>query len=187
MQKLFGHPVEKGMQIAQEVDTRGQAIVMTTTRELAELKRDQIHAYGKDDLIAGCKGSMSATIEPVGMNAGSTVDRRSSKAFHVSACISYNSPLASRPSPLLHCPLLRTVTLGCKVNQYETEFVRQALNGIGYQDAGPGERADLCIVNTCTVTHEGDSKSRQTIRQLAARNPGHADRRDGLLRHPRAR
>jgi ATP-dependent Clp protease adaptor protein ClpS len=64
MQKLFGHPVEKGMQIAEEVDTRGRVIVMTTTRELAELKRDQIHAYGKDDLIAGCKGSMSATIEP---------------------------------------------------------------------------------------------------------------------------
>ena len=64
MQKLFGHPVEKGTQIATEVDTRGRAIVMTTTRELAELKRDQIHAFGKDDLIAGCKGSMSATIEP---------------------------------------------------------------------------------------------------------------------------
>src|SRR5262245_17373883 len=69
-------------------------------------------------------------------------------------------------------PRLRTVTLGCKVNQYETEFVRQALTGIGYRDADHGERADLCIVNTCTVTHEGDSKSRQTIRQLAARNPG---------------
>jgi threonylcarbamoyladenosine tRNA methylthiotransferase MtaB len=69
-------------------------------------------------------------------------------------------------------PLLRTVTLGCKVNQYETEFVRQALNGIGYRDAEHGERADLCVVNTCTVTHEGDAKSRQTIRQLAARNPG---------------
>jgi ATP-dependent Clp protease adaptor protein ClpS len=64
MQKLFGHPVEKGMQIADEVDKRGKAVVMTTTRELAELKRDQIHAFGKDDLIAGCKGSMSSTIEP---------------------------------------------------------------------------------------------------------------------------
>ena len=64
MQKLFGHPIERGMQIAQEVDTQGKSIVMTTTRELAELKRDQIHAYGKDDLIDGCKGSMSATIEP---------------------------------------------------------------------------------------------------------------------------
>jgi ATP-dependent Clp protease adaptor protein ClpS len=64
MQKLFGHPVEKGVQIAKEVDTQGKAVVLTTTREHAELKRDQIHAYGKDDLIAGCKGSMSATIEP---------------------------------------------------------------------------------------------------------------------------
>src|SRR5215475_11098254 len=69
-------------------------------------------------------------------------------------------------------PLLRTVTLGCKVNQYETEFVRQALSSIGYQNAADAEHADLCLVNTCTVTQQGDSKSRQTIRQLAARNPG---------------
>ncbi|HEY2881190.1 MAG TPA: tRNA (N(6)-L-threonylcarbamoyladenosine(37)-C(2))-methylthiotransferase MtaB [Pirellulales bacterium] len=75
-------------------------------------------------------------------------------------------------APFNPAPTLRTVTLGCKVNQYETEWVRQALNGIGYRDAAAGQRADLCIVNTCTVTHEGDSKSRQTIRQLAARNPG---------------
>ncbi len=67
---------------------------------------------------------------------------------------------------------LRTVTLGCKVNQYETEFVRQGLVGIGYRDATEGEPADLCIVNTCTVTAEGDSKSRQVIRQLARRNAG---------------
>ena len=68
-------------------------------------------------------------------------------------------------------PKLRTVTLGCKVNQYETEYVRQGLVGIGYEDAGDSDAADLCIVNTCTVTAEGDSKSRQTIRQLARRNP----------------
>jgi threonylcarbamoyladenosine tRNA methylthiotransferase MtaB len=75
-------------------------------------------------------------------------------------------------NPSRRVPLLRTVTLGCKVNQYETEFVRQALTGIGYQDAADDEHADLCVVNTCTVTQQGDSKSRQTIRQLAARNPG---------------
>jgi threonylcarbamoyladenosine tRNA methylthiotransferase MtaB len=69
-------------------------------------------------------------------------------------------------------PTLRTVTLGCKVNQYETEFVRQALVGTGYRDAAADEPAELCIVNTCTVTAEGDAKSRQTIRQLAKRNPG---------------
>lgn len=67
---------------------------------------------------------------------------------------------------------LKTVTLGCKVNQYETEWVRQSLASVGYRDAGDGEAADLCVVNTCTVTAEGDSKSRQVIRQLARRNPG---------------
>ncbi len=67
---------------------------------------------------------------------------------------------------------LRTVTLGCKVNQYETELVRQSLATAGYRDASDDESADLCIVNTCTVTAEGDSKSRQVIRQLARRNPG---------------
>jgi ATP-dependent Clp protease adaptor protein ClpS len=65
MQKLFGHPVEKGMQIALEVDGRGRAIVLTTTREHAELKRDQIHAFGKDPFIESCQGSMSSSIEPV--------------------------------------------------------------------------------------------------------------------------
>src|SRR6478609_4072559 len=69
-------------------------------------------------------------------------------------------------------PKLRTATLGCRVNQYETEFVRQGLQRAGFQDALDNEPADLCIVNTCTVTHEGDAKSRQTIRQLAKRNPG---------------
>ncbi len=67
---------------------------------------------------------------------------------------------------------LRTLTLGCKVNQYETEYVREGLLGIGYEDATDAEPAELCIVNTCTVTAEGDSKSRQAIRRLARRNPG---------------
>ena len=66
---------------------------------------------------------------------------------------------------------LRTHTLGCKVNQYETEFIREGLLGIGYRDAAGSEPADLCIVNTCTVTAEGDSKSRQVIRRLARENP----------------
>jgi ATP-dependent Clp protease adaptor protein ClpS len=65
MQSLFGHPVERGMQIADEVHHRGRSIVLTTTREHAELKRDQIHAFGKDTFVPECAGSMSATIEPV--------------------------------------------------------------------------------------------------------------------------
>ena len=64
MMELFSHSAEKGMLIAKEVDTTGRAICLTTTREHAELKRDQVHAFGKDGLIARCKGSMSASIEP---------------------------------------------------------------------------------------------------------------------------
>ncbi|MFM7564093.1 MAG: ATP-dependent Clp protease adaptor ClpS [Planctomycetota bacterium] len=64
MQRLFAHPLEKGFQIAKEVDSSGKAICLTTTKEHAELKREQIHAFGRDNLIARCKGSMSASIEP---------------------------------------------------------------------------------------------------------------------------
>jgi threonylcarbamoyladenosine tRNA methylthiotransferase MtaB len=66
---------------------------------------------------------------------------------------------------------LKTVTLGCKVNQYETQFVREGLLGIGYRDATDSQPADLCVVNTCTITGEGDSKSRQIIRRLHRDNP----------------
>jgi len=66
---------------------------------------------------------------------------------------------------------LKTFTLGCKVNQYETELVREGFARIGYQDAAEGQQADLCVVNTCTVTAEGDAKSRQAIRRLAKENP----------------
>lgn len=66
----------------------------------------------------------------------------------------------------------RLVTLGCKVNQYETQLVREALLQSGYREALEGESADVCVVNTCTVTNTGDSKSRQVIRQLARQNPG---------------
>jgi ATP-dependent Clp protease adaptor protein ClpS len=64
MKQLFGHPTPKGYQIAKQVDTDGRAVVLTTTKEHAELKRDQIHAFGKDNLIEKCQGSMWATIEP---------------------------------------------------------------------------------------------------------------------------
>ncbi|MDB4476994.1 tRNA (N(6)-L-threonylcarbamoyladenosine(37)-C(2))-methylthiotransferase MtaB [Rhodopirellula sp.] len=66
---------------------------------------------------------------------------------------------------------LRVATLGCKVNQYETELVRQGLQRVGYTDCESSEAADVCIVNTCTVTSEGDSKSRQVVRRLNRQNP----------------
>lgn len=76
------------------------------------------------------------------------------------------------PASLAQRPSFRTATLGCKVNQYETQYVREGLELAGFREAETGEAADLCVVNTCTVTVEGDAKSRQTVRQLAARNPG---------------
>src|SRR5262249_604933 len=66
----------------------------------------------------------------------------------------------------------RLVTLGCKVNQYETQYVKQLLEANGYRAAADGESAEVCIVNTCTVTHEADAKGRQLIRRLADENPG---------------
>jgi ATP-dependent Clp protease adaptor protein ClpS len=65
MRAVFGHPEEKGYQIAKEVDASGKAICKTTTRELAELKMEQVHSYGKDNRISRCKGSMSCSIEPL--------------------------------------------------------------------------------------------------------------------------
>jgi ATP-dependent Clp protease adaptor protein ClpS len=64
LKKVFGHPVEKGYEMAREVDATGRVVVATTNLEQAELKRDQIQAFGPDPLIARCKGSMSATVEP---------------------------------------------------------------------------------------------------------------------------
>jgi ATP-dependent Clp protease adaptor protein ClpS len=65
LQQLFGYPREKGFLMACEVDATGRVIVLTTSKEHAELKRDQIHAFGPDPLSSKeCKGSMSAIIEP---------------------------------------------------------------------------------------------------------------------------
>jgi threonylcarbamoyladenosine tRNA methylthiotransferase MtaB len=66
---------------------------------------------------------------------------------------------------------LKTVTLGCKVNQYETQLVREGLLKHGFEPAEADHPADLCIVNTCTITGEGDAKSRQIIRRLHRDNP----------------
>jgi ATP-dependent Clp protease adaptor protein ClpS len=64
LKKIFGHPLEKGFEMAREVDATGRVIVATTNLEQAELKREQIQAFGPDPLIPRCKGSMAATVEP---------------------------------------------------------------------------------------------------------------------------
>ena len=62
--RLFGHSRETAFRMAQEVDGRGRCNVFTGALEKAEVKRDQIHAYGADPRIERCKGSMSASVEP---------------------------------------------------------------------------------------------------------------------------
>ncbi len=60
----------------------------------------------------------------------------------------------------------KVVTLGCRTNQYESQGYTDQLRQMGYTVAGEGEEADLCIVNTCTVTESADSSSRHQIRSL---------------------
>jgi threonylcarbamoyladenosine tRNA methylthiotransferase MtaB len=66
----------------------------------------------------------------------------------------------------------KVVTLGCRTNQYESQAYADQLSAMGYERASDEETAELCIVNTCTVTESADSSSRHQIRHLARQNPG---------------
>ena len=63
------------------------------------------------------------------------------------------------------------LTLGCKVNQYETEAICEALEAMGFTQLPSHKTCDLYILNTCTVTAESDRKSRQMTRRLIQKNP----------------
>jgi len=63
------------------------------------------------------------------------------------------------------------MTLGCKVNQYESQAVERLLCERGYEIAVPGEGCDVCIINTCAVTAESERKSRQLIRRMKKSEP----------------
>lgn len=63
------------------------------------------------------------------------------------------------------------LTLGCKLNFAETASLRDRLEGLGIQTAEEGESADICVVNTCSVTEVADHKCRQAIHRLTRRNP----------------
>ncbi|ENH97514.1 hypothetical protein J416_05868 [Gracilibacillus halophilus YIM-C55.5] len=62
-------------------------------------------------------------------------------------------------------------TLGCKVNQYETEGIWQKFKNEGYERVDFDHHADVYVINTCTVTNTGDKKSRQVIRRAVRKNP----------------
>ena len=66
----------------------------------------------------------------------------------------------------------KIVTLGCKVNQYESEAMLEALLAGGFQEAAPGEQADVVVINSCTVTAQSDQKVRQALRRARKENPG---------------
>lgn len=63
-------------------------------------------------------------------------------------------------------------TLGCKVNQYESQALGELLSKFGYEPAAAGENADVYIINSCTVTAESDRKTRQAVRRFKRNNPG---------------
>ena len=60
---VFGYNLDEGFRLAREVDESGRVIVLTTHKERAELKREQIIGYGADPRISRCKGPMAAIIE----------------------------------------------------------------------------------------------------------------------------
>ena len=62
-------------------------------------------------------------------------------------------------------------TLGCKVNQYETESMRQQFVDAGFESVNENDFADVYVINTCTVTNLADRKSRQYIRRMKKGNP----------------
>lgn len=66
---------------------------------------------------------------------------------------------------------VRITTLGCKVNQYESEAIAEALEKSGFEILKGNEVCDAYIINTCTVTAESDRKARQMIRRMISRNP----------------
>ena len=62
-------------------------------------------------------------------------------------------------------------TLGCKVNQYETEYMAELLKNAGFEIVSPNEDADVYIVNSCTVTATADQKTRQNVRKFKRKHP----------------
>lgn len=68
-------------------------------------------------------------------------------------------------------PTIAFYTLGCKVNNYETEAISELFSNAGYKRVDFNEIADVYVINTCTVTNTGDKKSRQIIRRAIRKNP----------------
>ena len=72
-------------------------------------------------------------------------------------------------------PTIAFTTLGCRVNQYDTDSMRGLFAAAGYEEADFSGPADVYVINTCSVTHVGEKKSRQIIRRAKRNNA------DGLV------
>jgi len=80
---------------------------------------------------------------------------------------------------LNRCPMTKTSvrptvaldSLGCKLNQAEIQQLARQLEAVGYKLVAPSDKADIYVLNTCTVTHVADSKSRHLLRLARRRNP----------------
>lgn len=68
--------------------------------------------------------------------------------------------------------LFTIITLGCKVNQYESAFIEESLIDMGFENANQAREADLVVINTCIVTARASYQSRQAIRRAIRENPG---------------
>ena len=68
-------------------------------------------------------------------------------------------------------PTIAFATLGCRVNQYDTDSMRGLFLAEGFTDAEFTDTADVYVINTCSVTQMGEKKSRQLIRRAKKRNP----------------
>ena len=68
-------------------------------------------------------------------------------------------------------PTIAFATLGCRVNQYDTDSMRGLFLSEGFTDADFNDMADVYVINTCSVTQMGEKKSRQLIRRAKKRNP----------------
>lgn len=79
----------------------------------------------------------------------------------------YNYPV----NPVKNMKTCAFITLGCKVNQYETQALRESLTSKGFVEIVPEQAADLYVINTCTVTSASDEKSRQYIKWVRRKNP----------------
>jgi threonylcarbamoyladenosine tRNA methylthiotransferase MtaB len=77
-------------------------------------------------------------------------------------------PLSKINNPILK---IKFYTLGCKVNQYDTQGIRERFLNHGFKESRNNQKADFYLINTCTVTSSADSKSREVIRRCIRENP----------------